>query len=196
MSKRNNVLIGLFCTTFVLLASCSSVHTVHNTTSYCNYQEIMNSEGNKYIDLSRMQAILNFVENFRTAYNRKDIELLAKVYADDALIVTKGKKMQTKKEYIDYLRSTFKKNPKINIAFDSIEAIQCPKYPDIYGVGLLQGWNTSKYSNVGSLFLIIDFKDGENMQIHQRIWQSENLNDKPISEEEKFKLRDFDVRGK
>ena len=182
-----------------------------------NYEAIMNSEGNEITDLRRREAILNFVENFRTAYNRKDIDLLAKVYSDDALIIT-GKvvkqtksaenvmksygietekieyQVKTKKEYIAALRSVFANNPKINVIFKDIEVVQHPKYDEIYGVRLKQGWNTTYYSDIGWLFLMIDFKNGDNMMIHVRTWQPEILNGKQISEDDIFKLGDFDIR--
>jgi len=182
-----------------------------------NYETIMKSEANEITDLTRRQAILNFVENFKTAYNRKDIDLLAKVYSDDALIIT-GKvvrqtkstenlmkgygietekieyQVKTKKEYIAALRSVFANNPKINVIFKDIEVVQHPKYDEIYGVRLKQGWNTTYYSDIGWLFLMIDFRDGENMMIHVRTWQPEILNGKQISEDDIFKLGDFDVR--
>lgn len=193
MSNRNNILKLLFCTMFALLTSCSSVH---NTTSNRYYKEIMNSKGSEDIDLTRRQAILNFVENFRTAHNRKDIDLLARVYADDALIIIGEKTVQNKMEYIKYLRSVFEKSSRINVVFDSVKVVQHPQYNGLYGVELLQGWNTTHHSDVGSLFLMIDFGDGKNMRIHVRSWQSDDLNGNPLSEDEKFKLGDFDVRDK
>jgi hypothetical protein len=179
-----------------------------------DYNAVMESEGNEVSDLRRRQSILNFVENFRTAYNRKDIDLLAKVYSDDALIIT-GKvikqtksvenvlgnygfsqdkieyQVQTKKEYINKLRNIFKNNARINVLFENIEVVRHPKFDDIYGVRLKQGWNTSNYSDVGFLFLMIDFKDGENMTIHVRTWQPEKVNERQLQEDEIFKLGDF-----
>ncbi|MDR2474909.1 MAG: nuclear transport factor 2 family protein [Bacteroidales bacterium] len=181
------------------------------------YKAIMQSENNDVIDDDRRRQILSFIENFRTAYNRKDIDLLAKVYSDDALIIT-GKvvkqvkaadnlknfgisqdkveyQVQTKKEYINKLRGIFKNNPKINIKFENIEVVRHPKFDDIYGVSLLQGWNTTLYSDKGFLFLMIDFLDGVNMKIHVRTWQPDKINGEPLSEEEIFKLGDFDTQG-
>ena len=194
-----------------------AIEDIYFTLDMNNYKAIMNSEDNEVIDLRQRQTILNFVENFRTAYNRKDIDLIAKVYSDDALIIT-GKvirqtksvenvmkgygvskdkieyQVQTKKEYINKLRSIFANNPKINVKFDDIEVVRHPKYPDIYGVKLLQGWNTTNYSDVGFLFLMIDFRDGVNMQIHVRTWQPDKLNGEPLSEDEIFKLGDFEIK--
>ncbi|MDR0872851.1 MAG: nuclear transport factor 2 family protein [Prevotellaceae bacterium] len=182
-----------------------------------HYKAIMEGEGNEVSDLRHRQAILNFVENFRTSYNRKDIDLLAKVYSDDALIIT-GKvvkqtksvenmlgnygfskekieyQVSTKKEYINKLRSVFKNNAKINVLFDNIEVVRHPKFDDIYGVMLKQGWNTTNYSDVGYLFLMIDFKDGENMQIHVRTWQPDKVNGQQLPDDEIFKLGDFEIK--
>ena len=45
--------------------------------------------GNQSVtDLRYRQMILDFVENFRTAYNRKDIDLISSMYSDYALIIT------------------------------------------------------------------------------------------------------------
>ena len=182
MLKENNVSKWLFCTAVIaLLVSCSS------TRNTPGYQKNMNSKGNECIDLRRRQTILNFVENVRIAYNRKDIDLIAKVYSDDALIGTRkvvkqNKKInkekikyqiQTKKKYIKYLRSIFNKNIKINVIFDNIEVLYHSKYDDIYIVTLRQAWNTNKYSDIGFLFLVVDFKEDEKIIILESVLQPE-----------------------
>ena len=77
-------------------------------------------------DLRRRQLILDYVEQFRTAYNQKDIKFLNQVFSDDALIIT-GKVIttkhaegftsqkiqynkQSKEEYIKNLSGVFKRN--------------------------------------------------------------------------------------
>jgi predicted nucleic acid-binding protein len=143
-------------------------------------------------DFHRRQAIIDFVENFRTAYNRKDIKLLNSVFSDKALIIT-GKVItekpnsdmdrltlrnnkvvyikQTKQEYIQKLNSIFKMNKFVNVKFEDIDVVQHPKYDDIYGVTLKQYWHTSHYSDEGYLFLMIDFRDANNPLIQVRTWQ-------------------------
>ena len=195
-----------------------NIDDIYFTLDMHQYQAIMNSVGNEVTDLRRRQAILNFIENFRTSYNRKDLDLLSKVYSDDALIIT-GRvvrqnrttdnalanfgfsnerieyQTQTKKEYINKLRGIFQNNARINIVFDHVEVSRHPKYDDIYGVTLKQGWNTSNYSDVGWLFLMIDFRDGENMMIHVRTWQPEQFNGKPLPEDDIFHLGAFNIRN-
>ena len=174
-----------------------TIEGIYFTLDLNDYKAIMMSEDNDVIDPRCRTAILDFVEKFRTAYNSKDIDLLAKVYSDDVLIITgKVVKQINPKEYIDKLRSIFKNNSKINVEFDSIEVVQHPKFPDIYGLTIKQSWNTTNYSDKGYCFFLLDFTDSKNMQIQVRIWQPEKLNGKQLLEDEIFKLNDFDVRNK
>ena len=114
--------------------------------------------GNDVTDLRRRQLILGFVENFRTAYNQKDINYLDQVFSNDALIIT-GRVLerrgdsppptgvsleyvtQTKREYITRLRAAFARNQFINVIFDEIVVTQHEVSPHIYGVTLRQQWN-------------------------------------------------------
>lgn len=144
------------------------------------------------MDYARRQVIVNFVENFRTAYNRKDLPLINSVFSDKALIITgrvvqekPGSDMtrmtlnnnkvvyisQTKQEYIRNLSRVFKNNKYFNVKFDDIEVTQHPKYDEIYGVTLKQNWHSDRYSDEGYLFLMIDFRSPDNPQIQVRTWQ-------------------------
>ena len=196
-----------------------NIEDVYFALEMHHFRSIMNGdEGSAVTDLRHRQAILNFIENFRTAYNRRDIDLLSKVYSDDALIITGrvvqqvkttdnalkmsglsaenvGYQVQTKREYINKLRNIFKINNRINIVFDEVEVSRHPKFDDIYGVTLKQGWNTTNYSDVGWLFLMIDFKDDEKMEIHVRTWQPEKMNGKQLSEDEIFHLGSFKIQN-
>lgn len=174
------------------------------------YVELIGS-GNDVTDYRRRQIIMDFVETFRTAYNRKDLGYIESVFSDAALIIT-GKvvqrvnpevrgtvggsetveyQRQSKKEYVDKLRRIFASNSYINIKFSDVNITQHNKYKQMYGVNLLQGWNTSRYSDVGHLMLVIDFSDEDNPLIHVRTWQPNSINGKPLTEAEIFKLQDF-----
>ena len=155
------------------------------------YDEIM-AEKSSDIDYARRQVIIDFVENFRTAYNRKDLKLLTSVFSDKALIIT-GKVVkidkkkqdltaqslnneqiyikQTKQEYLRNLSNVFKTSKFINVKFEDIDVVQHPKYDDIYGVTLKQYWHTNRYKDEGYLFLMIDFRDANNPLIQVRTWQ-------------------------
>ena len=63
----------------------------------------------------------------------------------------------------------------------------------MYGVTLKQEWNSSRYSDVGFIFLMIDFQDENNPLIQVRTWQPEKLNGQVLAREEVFSLGDFDI---
>lgn len=151
-------------------------------------------EANSVTDFRRRQIVLDFVENFRTSYNRRDIDFLEKVFSEDALIISgvirtipqnndlMGANMnnttieytrRSKSEYITHMRRIFRINDYINIRFSDVDVMQHGRYPEIYGVTVKQDWNTTRYSDVGYVFLMIDFKDDENPIIHVRTWQPE-----------------------
>lgn len=160
-------------------------------------------------DLRRRQLILDYVEQFRTAYNQKDINFLNQVFSDDALIIT-GKVImqkhaegfatqkiqynkQSKEQYIKNLRSVFARNSYIKVTFDEIEVMRHPVNPNFYGVTLLQGWTSGKYHDDGYLFLLWDFTNENAPQIHVRTWQPDKIGGKPLPKDEVFSLSDFDI---
>lgn len=156
-----------------------------------HYNDIMTF--NSVVDRTRREIILNFVENFRTAYIRKDIDLIEKVFSEHALIITgkvvkrDKKKMDvyrttltdkqieyqvlSKSQYISRLRDVFSKTPYINLSYEDIEVTQHKKFPDFYGVQLYQTWITPNYSDQGFLFLLIQFRADDNPLIWVRTWQ-------------------------
>lgn len=177
------------------------------------YKEIM-SEHESVQDLFRRQVIIDFVESYRTSYNRKDIDYIESVFSDNALIIT-GKvirekpksdyalkslsservvyQKRTKKEYIENLKRAFSVNKYINVVFDEVEVIQHPKMTDIYGVTLKQEWYSDRYSDVGFVFLMIDFQDEYHPLIQVRTWQPEKVGGKVLARDEVFNLGDFNI---
>lgn len=160
-------------------------------------------------DLRRRQLILDYVEQFRTAYNQKDINFLNQVFSDDALIIT-GKVIQqkhaegfstpkiqynkqSKEQYIKNLRGVFARNNYIKVTFDDIEVMRHPVNANYYGVTLLQGWTSGTYHDDGYLFLLWDFSNENAPQIHVRTWQPDKIGGKPLPKDEVFSLSDFDI---
>ena len=160
-------------------------------------------------DLRRRQLILDYVEQFRTAYNQKDINFLNQVFSEDALIIT-GKVIttkhregftsqkiqynkQSKEQYIRNLRGVFQRNSYIKVTFDEIEVLRHSVNPNIYGVTLLQGWTSGQYHDDGYLFLLWDFTNEDAPQIHVRTWQPDKIGGKPLPKDEVFTLDDFDI---
>jgi hypothetical protein len=172
-------------------------------------------ENKEITDLRRRQLILDYVEQFRTAYNQKDINFLEAVFSDDALIIT-GKvvkrknndgiqlpdkityKKQDKKTYLANLSKVFNNNKQIRVTFDEIEVMRHPVSKDFYGVTLHQGYTSDNYHDDGYLFLLWDFRDEQQPQIHVRTWQPDAYDvdgkgKKRIPKDEIFSLSDFDI---
>lgn len=155
------------------------------------YEELMAAKQSD-LDYARRQIIVDFIENFRTAYNRKDNAMLNSVFSDKALIIT-GRVVkekpnsdltrmtltnnkvvyikQTKQEYLTKLAAVFKTVKFLNVRFSDIEIAEHPKFDNIYGVTLKQLWRTDRYKDEGYLFLMIDFRDSDNPLIQVRTWQ-------------------------
>lgn len=172
-------------------------------------------ESKEVTDLRRRQLILDYVEQFRTAYNQKDLDFLEAVFSDDALIIT-GKvikrttgdgirlpdkieyKKQSKREYLSRLAVVFQNNKQIRVTFDEIEVMRHPGHKDFYGVTLHQGYSSDRYHDDGYLFLLWDFRNEELPQIHVRTWQPDSYNpdgkgNRRIPKDEIFSLSDFDI---
>lgn len=171
-------------------------------------------KGNKEItDLRRRQLILDYVEQFRTSYNQKDIYFLTQVFSDDALIIT-GKvikqtkdgirmpdkieyKKQSKQEYLTNLKRVFTANKQIRVTFDEIEVMRHPVNKDFYGVTLHQGYSSDRYHDDGYVFLLWDFREESAPKIHVRTWQPDSYNKEgkgtaKIPKDEIFSLSDFE----
>ena len=149
-------------------------------------------EGTDVKDLRRREIILNFVENFKTAYNRKDTSFLNKVFSEYALIIV-GKVIEVKltdgdyrapkllrqmvytisnkTTYLQKLQNIFDANSYMNIDFKELRVVQHDIKPDIYGVSFWQSWDTPGYKDKGYVFLLLDFKNEDNPIIHVRTWQ-------------------------
>ena len=163
-------------------------------------------------DLRRRQLILDYVEQFRTAYNQKDIKFLEQIYSEDALIIT-GKVImqrqrgtdrmamtpkiqynkQTKQQYITNLRRIFQNARYFKVTFDDIEVMRHPVNANFYGVTLHQGWTNNSYHDEGYLFLLWDFTNEDAPQIHVRTWQPDKIGGKALPKDEIFSLSDFDI---
>ncbi|MEJ0028923.1 MAG: hypothetical protein WDO15_00395 [Bacteroidota bacterium] len=167
-------------------------------------------KSNTLVDLKRRAMIVDFLENFRTAYNRKDLDLLQKTFSDNALIIvgrvlepkpdqpemmmSLGKKrvemiQYNKQQYLEQLKKCFTRNSFIDVKFDQVEITRHPAFENIYGVNVKQSWRSATYGDVGYLFLMIDFTNEKEPLIHVRSWQPE----KETAKEEVIELGDFDI---
>ena len=162
--------------------------------------------------------ILDYVEQFRTAYNQKDIDFLENVFSDDALIITgkvirrkKGDRVailkeesdvvytqHSKQEYIQRLRTrVFPAAKYIQVTFSDIRVAKHPSIEGYYGVTLRQGYKSSVYADDGYLFMIWDFRDESHPQIHVRTWQPYWLDEarkQRLDENKVFNINSFTIR--
>lgn len=153
-------------------------------------------------DIDQRQQILHFVEQFRTAYCEKNKQFLNDIFSDEALIITGRVRKRvsnekriaavveyTKQSKEEYLARLFQKfdmpNSYINVKFDDIEVERNPLNPDIYGVTVRQEWNSTGYSDVGTVFLLWDFTKKDEPKIYVRTWQ-------PLEDTHRFTTTEFD----
>lgn len=175
-----------------------------------HYQAIL-ADGEKLQDYAYREEVLNFIEQFRTAHNTKNLEFLQMTYSDNALIIV-GRKVEEKKgdratwsgniqhsriefvrrskeEYITRLSRVFANNDFVKVTFDSVSVMRHPKHDRIYGITLKQRWNSSTYSDEGFLFIMMDFRATPPM-IRVRSWQPETFEDGTI-----VGLHNFQIAG-
>jgi hypothetical protein len=141
------------------------------------------------IEEGRIKTIEFFLENYKTAYNLKNIKDIEEYLSPFALIIT-GQVVKRapsdrnrfgqeeviytsrdRDEYIKNIARIFSLKEFIDVKFSDFTVSRHSKYPWIYGVSLIQKWNSPTYSDSGHLFLIIDFEDENNPIIHVRAWQ-------------------------
>lgn len=169
------------------------------------YTRLM-KEGVELDDMDRRMQIIHFCEQFRTAYNQKDIKFMEDVFSDDALIIT-GKvtqrvpseigmaktkieySVQGKQQYLSNLRNVFSKQGYINVKFDDYRIKRHGAKPNYYGVTLVQEWNSTTYGDKGIVFLVWDFTNENAPKIHVRTWQPMETSEDEIFTLNKFKLR-------
>lgn len=140
---------------------------------------------------SRM-ILINFLEDYQTAYALKRRDYINKIFSDDALIVVgtvlkqkqKGDNMHlatetkvrydtlSKGRYMEKLNVVFDNNEFINIRFLDTDFTQHKSGAELYGIQVKQEYLSSTYGDVGYLFLMVDLRD-ELPVIHVRTWEPE-----------------------
>jgi len=179
------------------------------------YADLLNAS-EKTEDIALRMMVLEFVENYRTAYNRKDIGFIETVFSNNAVIIV-GKaikqkpntdvalrsslstaqfeyQVKNKQQYISALKNVFKTNKYINVKFDEITVLQHENYPEVYGVTLKQTWDSETLKNdIGYVFLLIDFRDKNHPLIHVRTWQPEQFDGRKLRRDEIFQIGNFDL---
>lgn len=139
-------------------------------------------------------AIMEFLENYKTAYALKRIDYIEGVFDKDAVIITgtvvkrpqnvmnEGQglslnenqiiyKTHTKMEYVTNLRRVFAQNEFINIRFANNKVKKMGIGGETYGIQIAQDYYSSRYGDKGYLFLMVDMNNPEQPIIKVRTWQ-------------------------
>ncbi len=143
--------------------------------------------------------IIDFLENYKTAYALKRADYIESIFADDALIIV-GSVLRSnpsgenpfksnqivrynrysKEQYIKNLRHSFASNEFINIRFEDNTITKSGKGGEVYGVQIKQNYFSSSYGDSGYLFLLIDINNPTLPLIHVRTWQPQKNHDGSI----------------
>lgn len=144
-------------------------------------------------------AIMNFLENYKTAYALKRMDYIRSVFDDDAVIITAtvinkatqranvenrskissiGNKIimynrQTKDQYLRNLERCFSLNEFVNIRFANNDVMKLGQGGELYAIQIAQDYYSSSYGDKGYLFLMVDINDPQNPLIKVRTWQPE-----------------------
>lgn len=151
-------------------------------------------------------ALVNFLEDYQTAYALKRYDYLESIFSDDALFIV-GHVLQKnndelkdikqfnlpeeevellrmdKNSYFERLSNVFKSQEYINIRFAETDFQrqmvsaddENSEGEDIFGVRLLQEYQSTTYGDVGYLFLMVDLRDSKRPVIHVRAWQPDKV---------------------
>ncbi len=144
------------------------------------------------------EMIVEFMENYKTAYNLKRINYIRDIFADDAVIIVgnvvkrkttssndverqisvEGQEVinynrYTKDQYLDNLEKCMKRNEYINIRFsqNDVQWLKKFKNEEIFAIQIGQEYDSSTYSDMGYLFLLVDMTNHDEPQIKIRTWQ-------------------------
>lgn len=157
-------------------------------------QEIM---AMSWDDAARL-TLINFLEDYRTAYCLMNIDYIDNVFADDAYIIVgrvlkrSNRKFsdsanykfdsqeeveyshQTKDEYIYNLRKSFKSKEFVNIRFEDCNVAKGSDAKEgIYAVQVKQMYYSNNYADEGILTLAIDMREDIHPLVRVRVWQAE-----------------------
>ena len=139
-------------------------------------------------------VLVNFLENYKTAYALERLDYLNAVFSDDALIIIGNKIPQhkasdvrainqesyehnrlTKSQYMDRLEEVFKKQEYVNIQFEDASVKKTSRESERYEIIIKQHYYSATYADKGYLYLLADISNPEAPIIHVRVWD-ENRN--------------------
>ena len=137
-------------------------------------------------------VIINFLENYKTAFALARLDYIESIFSEDALIIT-GRVIkhtsvenqiklqnseyikynrQTKGEYIANLRRSFQSKEYVNLRFSNLKISKMGRSDkEVYSMEIKQDYYSSNYGDTGYLMLVVDVNDYQRPIIHVRTWQ-------------------------
>jgi hypothetical protein len=162
-------------------------------------------------DEQNRQAIIKFVEKYRTAYLTRNLTMLDTLFAEEAVIiigrVLKKTKMTDTYRYqklndsqpdVEYIRlrktefltrqkRVFQEQKDILLGFSSFEIRRKNDQNGVYGLSMRQSYNATDYADEGYLFLLVDFTE-KAPQIYVRSWQPQEWDEEALIRMGNFNL--------
>jgi hypothetical protein len=139
-------------------------------------------------------VLVNFLENYKTAYALERLDYLNAVFSEDALIIVGNKLPQpkaseitavdqesyehnrlTKSQYMAQLERVFAKQEYVNIQFEDASVKKTNRTSERYEIIIKQNYYSATYADKGYLYLLADISNPELPIIHVRVWD-ENRN--------------------
>lgn len=145
-------------------------------------------------DANSRLVLINFLENYKTAYALERLDYLNAVFSEDALIIVGNKIPQsrasevtaadqesyehnklTKSQYMKQLERVFAKQEYVNIQFEDATVKKTNRTSERYEIIIKQNYYSATYADKGYLYLLADISNPELPVIHVRVWD-ENRN--------------------
>ena len=135
-----------------------------------------------FTESRRKSLLISFIENYLTAYYRKDISLISIVLTDNVTVTGREIKSvqfsekgvsfpDSTREFLARLKSIFDKNERLDFKINEITLQQHPKYDHIYGLTFVQSLHLAHYNDIRYVFLYIDLKNDNEPLIKVRIFK-------------------------
>ena len=136
-------------------------------------------------------TIIEFLENYKTAYSLKRLDYIRTIFDDDAVIIVghvakvavrgndnrhrtyRNKVTLTqyeKEQYIKHLEVCFRSNEFINIRFVDND-VRKAKEGEEYGIQIKQDYYSTNYGDEGYLYIQVDLNERQEPIIRVRTWQ-------------------------
>ena len=164
---------------------------ISNITFGLDQQSTSDILAKKAWDDKSKVVLIDFLENYKTAYALKRLDYINDIFSDDALIIT-GRVVKrvgqyenshsnkyveftrhNKQDYIKRLARIFTGNEYINIKFANTDLKKMGKGGELYGIQIRQDYFSTHYGDTGYLFLMVDLNNPDKPIIHIRTWQPE-----------------------